>query len=327
MAASYVNKVLGYLGYGNALTLASVPGSTGSKIVLLVAHRYNTAFSTSPAYGATPLTQVGSAYYADSIRRTIWYLDAPSGTQDITMAWGSNVEWIAAVAFVLSGAGAAGTPAYSSVVSGTSMSATVSSETGGICLDLALEIGVAGPLTPDAGQQNAGETGGSTVRVAASTEPGAASVAMGWSWTGAASGVNVVVPIASDGGSPADATAPTLTARVIDAAGTSLTLTADEAITAGVGGNGGMALSASGGAASLTYASGGGTTSVVYTIGRAIQSGETVTLAYTQPGNGWEDAAGNDLASFSGAAVTNNSTQGAVTFKAAWARGSNAVLQ
>jgi hypothetical protein len=222
MAASYVNKVLGYLGYGNALTLASVPGSTGSKIVLLVAHRYNTAFSTSPAYGATPLTQVGSAYYADSIRRTIWYLDAPSGTQDITMAWGSNVEWIAAVAFVLSGAGAAGTPAYSSVVSGTSMSATVSSETGGICLDLALEIGVTGPLTPDAGQQNAGETGGSTVRVAASTEPGAASVAMGWSWTGAASGVNVVVPIASDGGSPA--VAPTVTTQAVsDIASTTAT--------------------------------------------------------------------------------------------------------
>jgi hypothetical protein len=35
-------------------------------------------------------------------------------------------------------------------------------------------------------------------------------------------------------------------------------------------------------------------------------TGETITLAYTQPGDGIEDIAGNDLASFSGESVTNN---------------------
>lgn len=110
----------------------------------------------------------------------------------------------------------------------------------------------------------------------------------------------------------ADFTAPTITARSVNSAGTTLTLTADEAITVGSGGNGGFAMTASGGAVTLTYSAGSGSTSVTYMTSRTIDAAETLTLAYTQPGNGWEDAAGNDLANFSGASVTNNSTQDAV---------------
>jgi hypothetical protein len=55
--------------------------------------------------------------------------------------------------------------------------------------------------------------------------------------------------------------------------------------------------------------------SVTLSITPAVESGDTPTLAYTQPGNGVEDLAGNDLASFSGQAITNNSTvSGAVAF-------------
>lgn len=107
--------------------------------------------------------------------------------------------------------------------------------------------------------------------------------------------------------STADVTAPTLSARAIGTAGTTLVLTASEAITAGAGGNAGLTLSATNGAVTATYASGTGSTSITYNLNRTIGHGETVTLTYVQPGNGWEDGAGNDLASFSGAAVTNGS--------------------
>lgn len=66
------------------------------------------------------------------------------------------------------------------------------------------------------------------------------------------------------------------------------------------------------GAVTLTYSSGSGTASLVYTGAPTVNSGEinTVGLGYTQPGNGIEDAAGNDLPTFSTHLVINNSTQG-----------------
>jgi hypothetical protein len=69
----------------------------------------------------------------------------------------------------------------------------------------------------------------------------------------------------------------------------------------------------SGGAVSLAYASGSGSNTLVYNLSRTIYSGETGTVSYTQPGNGIEDAAGNDLANISSSAVVNNSTQSAGT--------------
>jgi hypothetical protein len=108
---------------------------------------------------------------------------------------------------------------------------------------------------------------------------------------------------------PADTTAPTVTGATLAANGTTLTIVLSESGTTGAGGNGGFALTASGGAVTLSYASGSGSGTLVFTASRTILSGETLSLAYTQPGNGWEDAAGNDLATFTGQAVTNSSTQ------------------
>jgi hypothetical protein len=110
---------------------------------------------------------------------------------------------------------------------------------------------------------------------------------------------------------PPDVTAPTLSSATIDTAGTTLTLVFSEAVTAGAGGAAGFVLTPTGAGVTLTYVSGNGTTGRVFTISRAIlqTSEETATLAYTQPGDGMEDAAGNDLATFSGTAVINNSAQ------------------
>lgn len=104
-----------------------------------------------------------------------------------------------------------------------------------------------------------------------------------------------------------DATAPIVTSASISTNGTALSIVLDESVNIGSGGNGGFVITPSGGASSLTYASGAGSSTLVYTLGRTIVTNETATLAYTQPGNGVEDASGNDLASFSGTNVVNNS--------------------
>lgn len=80
----------------------------------------------------------------------------------------------------------------------------------------------------------------------------------------------------------------------------------------GLGGLG-AGFSMSGGSVTLAYASGSGSSTVTFTGSRTVYSGETGTLDYTQPGNGIEDATGNDLATIAGKSVINNSTQTAPT--------------
>jgi hypothetical protein len=90
-----------------------------------------------------------------------------------------------------------------------------------------------------------------------------------------------------------------------------------ENMTAGAGGSGGFVAHMSGGAVTLTYFSGTGTTSLAFTGNRTVTTSETQTGsngAYTQPGNGWEDPANNDLASFTGHTITNSSAQSGVTY-------------
>lgn len=101
--------------------------------------------------------------------------------------------------------------------------------------------------------------------------------------------------------------APTVTSATINAAGTQFAVNFSEAVFIGTGG--GMTITASGGAVSLGTPSIAGSTITYPITGRVIGIGETVTMTYAQPGNGIENSAGTDLASFSGQSVTNNSTQ------------------
>jgi hypothetical protein len=128
-----------------------------------------------------------------------------------------------------------------------------------------------------------------------------------------------------------DVTAPTLVSATLAENGTSLSLEFDEAVSAGVGGGDDFTITPSGAAATLSYASGDGTSTRVYTASRALSSTETALLGYVQPGNGIQDAAGNDLASFSGVAITNNANASptSITISRNWclaATGANAVL-
>ena len=96
---------------------------------------------------------------------------------------------------------------------------------------------------------------------------------------------------------------PTLSSAVLQSNGTDIVATWPEAVSYGAGGSGGWALTASGGAVTVTGVTGGGTTSHTLTANRTITNAETVEIAYTQPGNGAEDSAGQDVATFSGTTV------------------------
>ncbi len=108
-----------------------------------------------------------------------------------------------------------------------------------------------------------------------------------------------------------NAPTPVFSLALIPSGGTTLTMNLNISCTTGSGGNGGIVLSASGGAVTATYSSGSGSTAYVYTLSRAINSGELVTISYTQPGNGIEaTTGGTDLVTFFNFGVTNNSTSG-----------------
>jgi len=105
---------------------------------------------------------------------------------------------------------------------------------------------------------------------------------------------------------------PTLTSRVIDTDGVTLTLTGSASLSVGAGGNGGFDVdcATAGNDITATYDSGLPGTDAVYTLGTTVNSGDTCDLDYTQPTNGIESTSGGvDLASITSGAITNNSVQ------------------
>ena len=111
--------------------------------------------------------------------------------------------------------------------------------------------------------------------------------------------------------STVDGTAPQLaegTAPSLAANGTALTLTFDEALTADVPATSAFTVTAGGAMVAVSGVANSGATSVL-TLASAVAQGATVTVSYTTPGSGGlQDAAGNEVASFTAQAVTNSST-------------------
>lgn len=109
-----------------------------------------------------------------------------------------------------------------------------------------------------------------------------------------------------------DTTPPTLSARAVPSAGTTLTATLSESCTADGGGSSGTGGFTLGGTSATvsSWAIAGGT-ALTLTLSGTVYQGETVTLTYARSGttDDIKDGAGNYLADFSAASVTNNSTQ------------------
>lgn len=79
-----------------------------------------------------------------------------------------------------------------------------------------------------------------------------------------------------------------------------ITLTFDVPVEIGSGGSGGLVLTSDGDAVTVSGGPiGGGTTKLTFTLSRVTLDTETITLDYTQPGDGIEGTGlGTDLASF-----------------------------
>lgn len=108
--------------------------------------------------------------------------------------------------------------------------------------------------------------------------------------------------------SSADTTPPTLSSRAVPSGGTTLTATLSESGCGPASGTGGFTLGGTAATVSSWAISG---TTLTLTLSGLVYSGETVTLSYARASttDDIEDAAGNFLADFSNASVTNNSTQ------------------
>jgi uncharacterized repeat protein (TIGR02059 family) len=109
-----------------------------------------------------------------------------------------------------------------------------------------------------------------------------------------------------------DTTAPTLSSAAISPSGTSLVITASEALdTSSVPATSSFTVATDGSATTVTGV-GVSSNKVTLTLGQTIGTGQSVSVAYTAPtSNPLKDAAGNLLASFGATSTTNSSTQAA----------------
>lgn len=100
---------------------------------------------------------------------------------------------------------------------------------------------------------------------------------------------------------------PTILSADINAAGTTLTINADQALT----GTTGFSLTVGGVNRAIVYTGGDGTDTYTFSIANAVGAGQTVSLDYT-PGNVEGDATGVPLITIVEMEVTNNSTTPAI---------------
>lgn len=109
-----------------------------------------------------------------------------------------------------------------------------------------------------------------------------------------------------------DTTAPTISSAALNSAGTQITLTYNETLSATTAATSAFAISDSGTAVSVSSVSASGFT-VTLTLALTINIGRVVTISYTDPtglddANVIQDSIGNDASSLSSRSVTNNST-------------------
>jgi len=108
---------------------------------------------------------------------------------------------------------------------------------------------------------------------------------------------------------------PAMVSATINAAGTAVEVVFTEAITIGDGGNGGWTLNDP--TEAMTYVSGDTTDTFTFSVVGPILATDTPTITYIQPGDGFEDAGGFDLASITAETVVNDSTEAIPTMVSA----------
>lgn len=127
----------------------------------------------------------------------------------------------------------------------------------------------------------------------------------GSSGTGYANAIEITPGAASDN------TAPTIDSASVPTAGDTIAVQISESMQVGAGGASGWSISLGDATISSAAVDGTDDTIINLTPSRTLTSSDSFTIGYTQPGDGFQDQAAtpNDLATLSGQAVTNNSSQ------------------
>jgi hypothetical protein len=202
-------------GQGGGTSFGSVVADAGSNTALYVVmtHYFSAANISGPQYGGVAMTEVAVQDNTSDCAVHIWRLLSPSsGSASVTFTNGSGRPWICAA---LSLAGVHQTTPEGTAVGNSASAAAASNDVTAATGDLVLD----GLAIQDVSQTTSAKTvgAGQTERVndvrvynagaddfegAASTEAGAASVTMSWTWTGSNQYAHIAIPIlaASGGG-------------------------------------------------------------------------------------------------------------------------------
>lgn len=200
-AVAYVSDIEGVWSSGTTMTLSSVVGTGGNLVVACTTWRSNTGqTNTAATYGGNAMTRIGSEITSTGASLSCWYY-ITSSDGNVVFTYSAAPSNAQGTALVFSGAHASspiGTSATSaSAATGTS-TAAVTSAADGLVLDaLGLRSDPTG-LTVGASQtQRSAQEADSSVYHRTSTEPGAASVTMSWTWTNSMGFVHMAIPIAA----------------------------------------------------------------------------------------------------------------------------------
>lgn len=172
------------------------------------------------------------------------------------------------------------------------------------------------PYTRRIGYRTPSGTGAYTYQSVAGTGPwtitGLSAGAYGFRLevTDSASAVAYSTEVTATVSAPGDTTPPTVSSASINGAGVRLTVTLSETTSETTPGQG-WTLKVNGSSRAAIWSRGSGTTLLADVIAPTILSTDTVTLDYSSSSGDCHDTAGNALATITGRAVTNGSTQSA----------------
>lgn len=200
MAVAYVSDVENSADPASGtLTLSTVLGSGGNVVIAFTTWRSNTGQTcTGATYGGNAMTRIGTEITSTGASLTSFYY-VTSSDGDVVFTYSAAPTNAQGTALVFSGVDT-GSPIGTQQTSASAGTATttsaVTSATDGLCVDcLGLRSDNTG-LTIGAGQtQRSAQEAASSVYHRTSTEPGAASVTMSWSWTNSMGFVHMAVPI------------------------------------------------------------------------------------------------------------------------------------
>ena len=191
-------------GTSDNASAASVNGNVTNPIVIAFVGYRNNASQTvnGVTHNGGAMTAIGSLVSSGGGSIAAYYRVGTSTTGNVVATLSAAAPQIHVLALVFSGVDQ-GTPIGTHATSNsggvdvtTTSTSSVTSAADGMCVDGLLCRAAATLITPDEGQtEREAESTAASIFSRASTEAGAASVTMGWTWTGATRYGHIVVPL------------------------------------------------------------------------------------------------------------------------------------